>query len=127
MPGLFAERALPFASTSKGLSFCGPLAAGEYRLSGAVSSQFITGLLLALPLAEGDSVLRIDPPFESRSYVELTLSVLSSFGIHPVWDGPLTLRIPGGQRYRPARPISPSREITLRLHFLRRWVRCRAR
>ena len=99
---LFAERALPFASTGRGLSFCGPLAAGEYRLSGAVSSQFITGLLLALPLAEGDSVLRIDPPFESRSYVELTLSVLSSFGIHPVWDGPLTLRIPGGQRYLPA-------------------------
>lgn len=97
---LFAERGLPFSQTSSGLHLCGPLTAGEYRLSGAVSSQFITGLLLALPLAEGDSVLYIEPPFESRPYVELTLSVLSAFDIHPIWDGPLTLRIPGGRRYR---------------------------
>ena len=99
---LFAEHGLPFAVTDKGISLCGPLTAGEYRLSGAVSSQFITGLLIALPLAAGDSVLQIEPPFESRPYVELTLSVLADFGIYPVWDGPLTLRISGGQRYRPA-------------------------
>ena len=49
---------------------------GEFTLPGDVSSQFITGLLLALPLCQGDSVIRILPPVESRSYIQLTLQAL---------------------------------------------------
>ena len=98
---LFAERGLPFGRSTQGLSFRGPLGAGEYRLSGAVSSQFITGLLLALPLLDGDSSLQITPPFESRPYVELTRSVLARFGVYSDWSGPLSLTIPGTQRYQP--------------------------
>ena len=99
---LLAERGLPFSRRATGVAFQGPLQAGEYRLSGAVSSQFITGLLMALPLLDGDSVLKITPPFESRPYVELTRSVLADFGISSLWQDPLTLAVPGGQRYRPA-------------------------
>ena len=98
---LFSARGLPFETGPAGLRFRGPLTAGEYRLSGAVSSQFITGLLLALPLLDGDSVLKIEPPFESRPYVELTLDVLARFGVAAHWQDGLSLFIPGGQRYRP--------------------------
>lgn len=72
---------------------------GEYRLPGNVSSQFITGLLFALPLLDGDSSLALASPLESRGYVDMTLDVLNRFGIivEPREDG---FHIPGGQKYR---------------------------
>ncbi len=72
---------------------------GEYRLPGDVSSQFITGLLFALPLLEGDSDLLLTAPLESRGYVDLTLDVLDRFGVvaEPRENG---FHIPGGQRYQ---------------------------
>ena len=66
--------------THQGVELCGPLTGGEYVLKGDVSSQFITGLLFALPLAKEDSIIRILPPFESRSYVGMTLDALARFG-----------------------------------------------
>ena len=104
--GLFAARGLPFAQSADSLRFCGPLPAGTYRLSGAVSSQFITGLLLALPLLRGNSLLRIDPPLESRPYVELTLAVQAAFGVRAFWQDELTLAVPGSQHYRRAAPFA---------------------
>lgn len=98
---LFAEKSLPFEQTAQGIRLRGPLAAGHYRLRGDVSSQFVTGLLFALPLCEGDSLLEIDEPFESRSYVVMTLQVLHDFGIRAEWQGANRLRIAGGQSYRP--------------------------
>lgn len=59
----------------------GRLQPGEYSLAGNVSSQFITGLLFALPLLDGDSVLRLTTKLESAGYVDLTLDVLRAFGI----------------------------------------------
>lgn len=59
----------------------GRLQPGEYSLAGNVSSQFITGLLFALPLLDGDSVLRLTTKLESAGYVDLTLGVLRAFGI----------------------------------------------
>lgn len=59
----------------------GRLQPGEYSLAGNVSSQFITGLLFALPLLDGDSVLRLTTKLESAGYVDLTLDVLKAFGI----------------------------------------------
>ena len=59
--GLFAARGLPFAQSTDSLRFCGPLPAGTYRLSGAVSSQFITGLLLALPLLALQTRMMLHP------------------------------------------------------------------
>lgn len=59
----------------------GGLAPGTYRLPGNVSSQFVTGLLFALPLLDGDSRIEIDGPLESEPYVRLTLDVLQKSGI----------------------------------------------
>ena len=79
----------------------GTIRDGEYAVAGNISSQFVSGLLFALPLKEGDSVIRILPPVESRPYLDMTLQVLQDFGITAAWDGPETIRVPGGQAYRP--------------------------
>ena len=76
----------------------GRLSSGEYALPGDVSSQFITGLLFALPLLEGNSVIRLTTSLESKGYVNLTLDVLHRAGIviNPIEGGWM---IPGGQHY----------------------------
>lgn len=59
----------------------GELQPGKYTLPGDISSQFITGLLMALPILNGDSLIEIKGSLQSESYVNITLSVLSMFGI----------------------------------------------
>ncbi len=59
----------------------GGLQAGEYVIDGSVSSQYITGLLFALPLLDGDSKLKIAGELVSKNYVEMTLDVLADFGV----------------------------------------------
>ncbi len=98
---LFAEQNLTFRQTEQGVELCGPLAGGEYTLRGDVSSQFISGLLFALPLAGQDSTIHILPPFESRSYVELTLQTLEQFGVAVKWKDQNTLFVAGNQQYQP--------------------------
>lgn len=78
-----------------------PIKSGEYRVAGNVSSQFITGLLFALPLCDGDSQLIVEGNFESASYVDLTLSSLSDFSIDVKREGNI-FYIKGNQSYRPA-------------------------
>ncbi len=95
---LCKERGLLFEKGEQ-LSVCGPLAGGSFELAGDVSSQFISGLLFALPLAENDSLIRLLPPVESRSYIELTLSALREFGIKAHWADDRSIFIPGGQKY----------------------------
>jgi len=82
----------------------GKLTAGEYVIDGGVSSQYITGLLFALPLLPQDSTLRITGRLESRPYVEITLKVLRQFGIRFEQSEAeeILFTIPGGQIYRPA-------------------------
>ena len=77
----------------------GPLKAGEAVVDGAVSSQFLSGLLLALPMVEGESVLNVTN-LASRPYVDLTLSLLESFGVRIEREGYERFTIPGGQRVR---------------------------
>lgn len=89
--------------TSEGglpLTIGGGLNPGVYSLPGNISSQFITGLLLALPLLPGDSEIRLTTELESAGYIDLTLSVLSDFGIiiERATNG---WRIPGWQHYTP--------------------------
>lgn len=83
------------------IHFCGRLRGGDYTLPGNVSSQYVTGLLLALPLLEADSTIHITGPLESRGYVDMTLGWLRRAGIEVHNDGYRTFRIPGGQRYAP--------------------------
>lgn len=103
---IFHGQGLPFAQDETGVSFQGPLAPGDYTLPGNVSSQFISGLLFALPLLPGDSHIRIQPPFESRGYVNMTLQVMDAFGVQAAFLDGLTLRVPGNQRFTaPAAPF----------------------
>lgn len=76
----------------------GRLEAGKYVLYGNVSSQFITGLLFALPLADGDSTLRLIPPVESRPYIDMTLATLKKFGIE-ISEKDNTFTVKGNQKY----------------------------
>ena len=77
---LCREHGFVFEKTENAVTLCGKLSSGHYRIRGDVSSQFITGLIFALIYLGGDSSIEILPPFESRSYVNLTLSALKSFG-----------------------------------------------
>ena len=81
----------------------GRLQPGEYTLPGNISSQFITGLLFALPILDGDSILRLTTKLESAGYVDLSLDVLRDFGIDIRIDtdenGFITYDIKGGQKY----------------------------
>lgn len=62
------------------LAVSGKIGCGEYSLKGDVSSQFITGLLMALSAVSGESRITLIPPVESRPYIDITLSVLKEFG-----------------------------------------------
>ena len=77
----------------------GSLTRGTYRLRGDISSQFITGLLFALPLLHGDSEIVVTTVLESRGYIDLTLDVLKDFGITIVNEGYKVFKIKGNQKY----------------------------
>ncbi len=64
-----------------GFKLNGKLTAGEYIIAGNVSSQFITGLLFALPLLSGDSYITVKGELVSKDYINITLDVLSKFSI----------------------------------------------
>lgn len=78
----------------------GRLTPGRFELPGDISSQFVTGLMFALPLLPGNSEIILTSPLESRGYVDMTLDILENYGIRLVhtesgWQ------VPGGQRYTP--------------------------
>lgn len=98
---LFQEQGIDFVRTYPNIIIDGRLKPGELTLKGNVSSQFITGLLFALPLLEADSKIHIEPPFESRSYVDLTIQMLKRFQIIVEYEDVYTLAIKGNQQYQP--------------------------
>lgn len=93
------EGVMPFTMNGK-------LKGGEYVLEGDISSQFITGLLFALPLCSENSVIRLASKLESKPYADMTIDALSRFGISieesEDKDGLPLYRIRGGQKYRSA-------------------------
>jgi 3-phosphoshikimate 1-carboxyvinyltransferase len=82
------------------LNIHGPIKGGRCEIDGSVSSQLLTGLLMALPLATKDSVVKVNN-LKSKPYIDMTIQILNSFGIvvHNV-DYSL-FQIPGGQKYKP--------------------------
>ena len=95
------EHGAQIEKTAEGLVCKGTLRPGEYWLPGDVSSQFVSGLLFALPFLEGDSVIRLTTRLESRGYVDLTLEALAHAGIAVDNTGHDVFAVPGGQRPRP--------------------------
>lgn len=88
------------------LHITGNLQSGDFELAGNISSQFISGLLFALPLLKGDSKIRLIPPVESKPYIDMTVATLRDFGIL-IEETENTYIIKGNQKY-----ISP-KEITI--------------
>lgn len=83
----------------------GTLKSGEFSIKGNISSQFISGLLFALPLLEGDSRINIEKPIESLPYIDMTLLVLNEFGIECYWDSSSSIFVKGSQEYKCFNPI----------------------
>jgi 3-phosphoshikimate 1-carboxyvinyltransferase len=71
---------------------------GRVRVRAEVSSQFLSGLMLACPFARGDTTLEIDGPLVSEPYVEMTIAMLQRFGLKIAGAGPNRYDIPGQQR-----------------------------
>ena len=95
------QRGLVYLQDGQSIVVQGPLRAGEFSVVGNISSQFISGLLFVLPLLEEDSTIRITPPVESRSYINLTVEALREFGVEILWQDEHTLFIRGRQAYQP--------------------------
>ena len=93
------ERTLLYGQEGDKLYLRGPLQPGLYQIPGDVSSQFVSGLLFALPLLEAGSVISLIPPVASRPYIEMTRQAQKLFGVESVWTDENTLRVFGGQRY----------------------------
>ncbi len=96
---LCASQGLCFAQRDEKIEVKGRLRAGNFPVRGDLSSQFLSGLLFALPLLDRESVIQILPPFVSAPYLEMTREVQSRFGIKTERPEPLRLNIPGGQTY----------------------------
>ncbi len=100
---IFDEQEIKY-KTSEGklpLKVNGKLKAGNYEIDGNVSSQFITGLLYALPLLDGDSTIVINKNLESKGYVDLTLEILKLSGIKIKNNDYKSFEIKGNQEYKP--------------------------
>lgn len=87
------------------LKISGPLNSGSFSLPGNISSQYFSGLLFALPLLEGDSVIISESPILSGGYTDMTLDVLKKSGVKVVKDGNRFL-IPGRQKYSLSHDVS---------------------
>ncbi len=97
---LFARQGVAFDKMENGFQVQGSLAPGHFELPGDVSSQFITGLLLALPLLAGDSEILLTTHPESEGYLQLTMDVMKEFGVIVQRPHSLKFLVPGSQSYR---------------------------
>ncbi|NCB42034.1 MAG: 3-phosphoshikimate 1-carboxyvinyltransferase [Clostridia bacterium] len=102
---LLREHGCEIAGEHLPLKIKGMLKSGKYTLPGDISSQYISGLLLALPLLEGTSEISLTTPLESRGYVDMTLDTLNKFHIEilPTEQGWL---VNGNQKYREPEDLS---------------------
>ncbi len=97
---LFLQRNISLIRADGSITVEGVLQSGDFSLPGNVSSQFLTGLLFALPFLSGESRIISTTPLESGSYLDLTLSALATFGIRVLRPDERTFVIPGNQSYQ---------------------------
>jgi 3-phosphoshikimate 1-carboxyvinyltransferase len=84
------------------------LAGGQVRIQGNLSSQFLSGLLMAAPLARDNITINVDGHLVSRPYVAMTLAMMRDFGVQVEQEKPDRFYVPGNQRYQGrAYPIEP--------------------
>ncbi len=102
---IFGEHSAGYKKHGNKITVSGKLESGIYTLPGDVSSQFVSGLLFALSALDSDSVIEITPPIESRSYIDMTLSALHTFGIDAEWTDAFHIKIDGQSGYTPSDAI----------------------
>lgn len=83
------------------ITLSGRLLSGDFFIKENISSQFISGLLFALPLLKTHSNIFINPLLESKPYIKLTMETLSDFGVNSYYKDACSINIPGGQKYLP--------------------------
>ncbi|MBQ9080386.1 MAG: 3-phosphoshikimate 1-carboxyvinyltransferase [Clostridia bacterium] len=101
-----ADNGFLWEQSDTGVTVCGRLCAGEYSVPGNISSQFITGLLLALAGLDGDSKILLTTEPESNSYIDITIDSLAAFGVTVERRGERELFIAGGQKRRAAQELA---------------------
>ncbi len=94
---LCRDNGFEFRKSEASVTVCGKLKGGKYEIDGSISSQFVTGLIFALVYLGEESTIKIIPPFESKSYVNLTVSALKSFGADIALDNELNIIIKKAQ------------------------------
>ncbi len=104
---IFETKGCFFEKTADSLTVKGELHSGIYEVAGDVSSQFITGLLFTLPLLRGDSEIRLTTPLQSAPYVDITIDVLSRFGVEITRADDIFF-IKGNQHYKPCNAVCES-------------------
>ena len=95
------SQGIEFTEDKESVTVCGKLTAGKYSVRGDVSSQFISGLMFALPLLPDDSIIDITGAIESGSYLGMTVKALADFGIRISRTDERTIFIKGNQTYKP--------------------------
>lgn len=95
------EKGIHYSKTDEGISVGGILSGGRYEVPVNISSQFISGLLFALPLCEKDSEIVLVGNIESRSYIDMTIDAMALFGVTVSWKNENTLYLKGDQKYIP--------------------------
>lgn len=96
----FKKQNIEFNQSDKEIIVSGNLKAKDYVVQGDISSQFITGFMFVLPLLNQDSTLTITEPYESKSYVNLTIQMLAKFGIEIIETSSNSYLIKGNQHYK---------------------------
>ena len=94
---LCQERGFSIKKGNGAITVCGRLTGGEYQIRGDISSQFITGLMLALVHLGEYATIKILPPLESKPYLDMTVAALRTFGADVAFTDPYRIEI------RPAR------------------------
>ncbi len=93
------DNGVEFTQYNLPIDYSGKLKAGVYSLPGDKSSQYISGLMFALPLLQGDSTINLTTPLQSAGYVDITIDVLSQFGIEVSYE------MKGNQQYKSPKEI----------------------
>ena len=101
----------------EGLKVNGKLHSGNYLVDGSISSQYITGLLFALPILDGDSTIVFKNGFVSKAYVDITVDVLKKFGIE-ISETENGYKVKGGQKYRSPKTVTVEGDYSGAAFFL---------
>lgn len=94
------SQGIKFSQNDSSVTVNGVMKSGRYTVRGDISSQFISGLMMALPNLSGESVIDITGKSESSSYLALTLKALADFGVRISRIDENTMYVKGGQTFK---------------------------